>query len=261
MEIHKPKPWRGWREFLKEYLIIVVGVLTALGAEQLAEALHTRHVIHEAEAAMRSELLDDDLPQAWVRMAVTPCLTRDLNRLKAAVDDRMAPEGFGVLAQAYIPPLRTWDHDAWSAAGASGAAARMDGARLLEWSNAYVQIPFLQATAAKESDAVFTHLYRSRYRSGTWTAQSADELSDTIDELQALNFRMAGDSGELIVKSKASGVQLTRAAEQRLTAAARKAYGDCVAEPNLRVLAPLQGHVTSPAEWEQMRSALGGAEP
>jgi hypothetical protein len=260
LDIHKPKPWHGWREFLKEYLIIVVGVLTALGAEQVAEALHTRHVIHEAEAAMRSELLDDDLPQAWVRMAVTRCLTRDLNRLKAAADDRMPPERFGVLAKAYIPPLRTWDHDAWSTAGASGAAARMDGARLLRWSNAYVQIPFLTATAAKEADAL-SRLNRSRYRSGAWTVQSADEISDTIDQLQLHNFSMAGDSGELIAKSKASGVQLTRAAEQRLTADARKAYGDCVAEPDLRVLAPLQAHITSPAEWEHMKSALGGTAP
>ena len=29
MDIHKPKPWHGMREFLKEYVIIVVGVLTA----------------------------------------------------------------------------------------------------------------------------------------------------------------------------------------------------------------------------------------
>ncbi|MDB5442210.1 MAG: hypothetical protein JWP73_586, partial [Phenylobacterium sp.] len=33
MDIHKPKPWHGLREFLKEYAIIVVGVLTALAAE------------------------------------------------------------------------------------------------------------------------------------------------------------------------------------------------------------------------------------
>jgi hypothetical protein len=147
-----------------------------------------------------------------------------------------------------------------TAAGASGAAARMDGARLLRWSTAYVQIPFLHTTAAKEIDAL-SRLYRSRYRSGAWTVQRADEVSDTIDQLQLHIFSMAGDSGELIAKSKASGVQLTRAAEQRLTAEARKAYGDCVAEPDVRVLAPLQEHVTSPAEWERMRSALGGTAP
>ena len=27
MDIHKPKPWHGVGEFLKEYLVIVIGVL------------------------------------------------------------------------------------------------------------------------------------------------------------------------------------------------------------------------------------------
>jgi hypothetical protein len=54
MDIHKPKPWRGVREFLKEYVIVVVGVLTALGAEQLAEAFHWRHEVEiEREALLR----------------------------------------------------------------------------------------------------------------------------------------------------------------------------------------------------------------
>jgi len=34
MEFHKPKPIHIWHEFLKEYAIIVIGVLTALAAEQ-----------------------------------------------------------------------------------------------------------------------------------------------------------------------------------------------------------------------------------
>jgi hypothetical protein len=48
MDIHKPKPWRGWREFLKEYAIIVVGVLTALAAEQGAEWHHWNHQVEVA---------------------------------------------------------------------------------------------------------------------------------------------------------------------------------------------------------------------
>ena len=31
MDIHKPKPWHGVREFLKEIGTIVIGVLIALG--------------------------------------------------------------------------------------------------------------------------------------------------------------------------------------------------------------------------------------
>ncbi len=56
MDIHKPKPWHGWREFLKEYVIIVVGVLTALGAEQGVERLHVLGEVSEARAALHAEI-------------------------------------------------------------------------------------------------------------------------------------------------------------------------------------------------------------
>jgi hypothetical protein len=59
MEIHKPKPWHGWREFLKEYLIIVVGVLTALGAEQTVEWVHRHEEIQAARAALHQEIAID----------------------------------------------------------------------------------------------------------------------------------------------------------------------------------------------------------
>jgi len=59
MDIHKPKPWHGIREFLKEYAIIVIGVLTALAAEQLVEWLHWRHETQGAMAAIRDELARD----------------------------------------------------------------------------------------------------------------------------------------------------------------------------------------------------------
>ena len=42
MHFHLPKPLHGWREFLGEVGIIVVGVLIALGAEQIVQDLHSR---------------------------------------------------------------------------------------------------------------------------------------------------------------------------------------------------------------------------
>ena len=42
MDIHKPKPFHGWRELLKEVGIIVLGVLIALGAEQAVSKIHER---------------------------------------------------------------------------------------------------------------------------------------------------------------------------------------------------------------------------
>ena len=54
MDIHKPKPWRGVREFLKEYVIIVIGVLTALGGEQAVEWGRTHREVGEARAALHT---------------------------------------------------------------------------------------------------------------------------------------------------------------------------------------------------------------
>ena len=55
MHVHKPKPWHGAKELLREYLIIVLGVLTALAAEQAVEALHHRAQVREMTEKMRVE--------------------------------------------------------------------------------------------------------------------------------------------------------------------------------------------------------------
>ena len=56
MHFHLPKPLHGWREFLGEVGIIVIGVLIALGAEQVVESIHWRESVSQMRQAMRSEL-------------------------------------------------------------------------------------------------------------------------------------------------------------------------------------------------------------
>jgi len=80
MDIHKPKPWHGVREFLKEYAIIVVGVLTALGAEAVVQALHERTIAAEAREAVKAEVREN---LWWLerRAAYEPCIRRTLAEL------------------------------------------------------------------------------------------------------------------------------------------------------------------------------------
>jgi type IV secretory pathway VirB2 component (pilin) len=40
MQVHLPEPLHGWREFAGEVGIIVLGVLIALAAQQIVEAIH-----------------------------------------------------------------------------------------------------------------------------------------------------------------------------------------------------------------------------
>jgi len=56
MHLHLPKPLHGWREFVGEVGIIVLGVLIALGAEQVIENLHWRNEVNQTREALDAEL-------------------------------------------------------------------------------------------------------------------------------------------------------------------------------------------------------------
>jgi len=59
MHIHLPKPVHGWREFVGEVGIIVIGILIALGAEQAVENLHRRSQVREMTAKLRDESIEN----------------------------------------------------------------------------------------------------------------------------------------------------------------------------------------------------------
>lgn len=57
LDIHVPEhSTRTWRDFLVHIATIVIGLLIAIGLEQVVEYLHHRHQLHEARAAIREEL-------------------------------------------------------------------------------------------------------------------------------------------------------------------------------------------------------------
>src|ERR1700760_641614 len=85
MDIHKPKPIRNWREFLKEYAIIVIGVLTALAAEQAVEWVHWRAQVTEAREVVATELASN-LVVAVTRLRSGSCTERRLDELALILD-------------------------------------------------------------------------------------------------------------------------------------------------------------------------------
>jgi len=129
MDIHKPKPWHGFREFLKEYLIIVVGVLTALTAEAGVEWLHWRHLAEQHETDLRAgavqivDLSVERLEEApWARGE----LTRMAAALRASGNWKGVNPAPGVAPADYlIPSLQTqsrpWPTAAWEATVSDGS--------------------------------------------------------------------------------------------------------------------------------------------
>ena len=136
MEIHKPKPFHSWGELLYEILIIVIGVLIALGLEQFADALRWRYKVAQAEQNMRIEVARDRTNAAQYAILAScadPYLDRmqsDLLRHDTADLARLYELGEPFISEA-------WTATAWDAAVASQIGDHMDTNRFLNYAEAF----------------------------------------------------------------------------------------------------------------------------
>lgn len=150
MHFHLPKPLHGWREFAGEVGIIVIGVLIALGAEQVVEDWRWHQRIHDAEASMSRELGDDDGAQAYARLAVAPCIRQHLDAVEQSlIAERDKGMPF-ISPKVSTPPFRTWDNDAWRAAVSSGVTSHMTTGKAYDWSSPYALIGDMDQGAMRE---------------------------------------------------------------------------------------------------------------
>ncbi|HLZ75864.1 hypothetical protein [Phenylobacterium sp.] len=108
MDIHKPKPWHGLREFLKEYAIIVVGVLTALAAEQTVEFIHVQTQVREAREALRDEI-SRDATFAEEAVEENRCIDAWFGKLTAWAKGGSRPDLKGTTTMLAIYPTTVWD--------------------------------------------------------------------------------------------------------------------------------------------------------
>ncbi|HLZ73541.1 hypothetical protein [Phenylobacterium sp.] len=152
MDIHKPKPWHGVREFLKEYVIIVVGVLTALGAEAIVENLHERRLSAEAKEAVRDEI-NVDLTNVARRAQWEPCLARRLDEISALLDRADAGEAFKPPAEVGGPLLPTIYTQRWTAATAGGRTSLLSSDEQRAYGRVYNQLDHLDAKQGAEAEA------------------------------------------------------------------------------------------------------------
>lgn len=141
MEIHKPKPWQDWPEFLKEIGTIVIGVLIALGAEQAVEGLHNRDAVAETREALRAEA---EINVGLSRFAVQEdrCYLKALDMYDAWAKGAPKPE----VPNLSVPnPVDT----VWETAK-SGAVAHMPLKQKLGWARLYARASNINALAMQQ---------------------------------------------------------------------------------------------------------------
>lgn len=74
----------GWRDFLREIAIIVIGVLVALGAGEVADDWNWQRKVAAAEIKLKREAKDNFFYVAE-QVSVGPCIDAQLASLSARV--------------------------------------------------------------------------------------------------------------------------------------------------------------------------------
>ena len=221
------KQWFDWRESGRELVIVVLGVLIALLAQQLAQDWEWRQKVRAAEAAMQRELFFDDGPQVYGRAVVHPCLQQRLAAIRTAVDsDKNREELIGLIAGVQVD-FTSYDDLAIQSAFASDVAAHMPQDRLNAYIQAYQMIPTMDRTNAFEAG----DLARLRSLPKTGGPLTQDEKSRVLEAVDALRTRdrvMFIAARWTLPTMRKLGGQLDPDRKQRFTNFARHYYGTCI---------------------------------
>jgi len=228
MDVHKPKPVHTWGELIGEIGIIVLGVLIALGAEQVVEILHWRHQMAETRVALRSEL-GDNANYAFLHRATYKCNAEALAHLRGALlKSGPAWKAQPVRYQALIFP---WDTSVWRTALTSGALAHMSPQELNGFAGAY-QFPgsFQQQEQDAQGDAAELDLLTQDVSLGD--GMRARMLA-AVNRAERENWLMALGAKQFLEAAAAQSVTLSEPAKQRLQAQVGGPNADCYARPKI----------------------------
>lgn len=118
MALNRLKPLNGWRQFIGEVGVIVLGVVLALGLEQVIMQWNWSQKVKHSRDSLHEELASDYL-LAEERVVAKPCLMAQLDSLEQAVlkaRGEIAPVPLIVEPDfifAYRAPWQPWHNSAW----------------------------------------------------------------------------------------------------------------------------------------------------
>ena len=156
MRIDLPTPPRGWREFFWELIIIVIGVLLALWAQQLANELSGRAAASRAKTDLDEEVGRNfgALQERWRTQA---CVDRRLDEIAAHLD-KLSKGEVGQAPQ-WIGRPQYWGmiDRRWDAASQAGRVSLLSSEQLNAYTRVYAILDWVQDHEDKE-EAVWSQL-------------------------------------------------------------------------------------------------------
>lgn len=241
MDIHKPKAAHSWREFLIEIGTIVCGILIALGLEQMVVRAEWAHKVHAAREAMKDELLWDDGPQVYQRVAMHDCLIGRLNDIRKAVESNAPRAEVTRLVNSYQVTFVSYDTRARDDASHAGVMDHMPLEEQSMINASYDQMPYIEKANTEEAMAIGRMRALNRNGAGLSVTEQ-DRVLDAVEALRVLEFRIWGAAGYMLPVIRKQGA-LDPVRMRFFVGEARKWYGStCVHD------LPANWHIPAGAE-------------
>ncbi len=185
----KLKPPHGWSAVVWELAIVTLGVLIALGAQQVVDDVHQRGEARDAEQAIRGEL-ELNMAKLQARAAKKACVAKRLAELQALIDSA-GPAGGAIETPSWIgrPQFWTMQTARWEATAQAGRAALVPPDRLALYGSMYAYMRSVNAETAAEQDhwaklRTLEHMQRL-------SPQMAFELDTTLQQARYIDWRMS----------------------------------------------------------------------
>lgn len=247
MHVRLPKPLHGWRAFVGEVGIIVLGVLIALGFGHVVEQWQWHQDAGTARQAITDELVAA-AGQGAERLSVEDCLHDRIGELSARLRTTTNGQWSGnpepvspaapvqphwdnrAMGRAYSVPLRGWSQDAWDTAKSTGAIGHMRHEEVADYSAIYVEIAGIRDFQREELSLESKLEYLSADQKLNESART--DALETLGQLDALNAVISGLSSLMIDEVEGLHLHVDRplmAKElKQLIDAERQSRGACV---------------------------------
>jgi hypothetical protein len=226
MDLHKPKPWHGVREFGKELATIVLGVLIALGAEQVVQAVDWQRRVADAERDMRSELTED-ARFAYERVAVTDCATVQFRAIRTALTNNRDAGTPIPQMKRYEFPITAWLTDTWDNARSLQLTGHMPTVQLREYERAFFLAGRLR-DLQHEQQALRPAIDTLATNGGRISPAERDRLFTAVEAMEDASNQADNNAERFREVAQALGVDLAASEKPRVIARAHKFQPDCV---------------------------------
>jgi hypothetical protein len=202
MDIHKPKPIHSWRELASEIVVIVIGILIAIGLEQAVEWYHWRGEVAETEEAIHEEL-DFNLWSVLYSQSGDACADKRIALLHDWADGKTRIDSSHLAHWRNRQSLWSLRFVDWEVAKSGATASHLPLRKRLDYARLYSTIELLQSqTGLEAADWLALGRYQGK---GVLSPDEARRLQEDLGAIEAAASTRRRNGVLLIGRLRASG--------------------------------------------------------